>query len=116
MRTISKLAYDGRSAIAAVDDADRTASIPHARFVERCLREWGVRAVAVHSEADSADRDEALKRLEQGDLDAVCSVDLLAGSAENRDAPFRLLRGDLDDPEVFVVCERRTLAGGAAGN
>ena len=52
------------------------ASIPHARFVERCLREWGVRAVAVHSEADSADRDEALKRLERGDLDAVCSVDL----------------------------------------
>jgi hypothetical protein len=55
---------------------EASASIPHARFVERCLREWGVRVVSVHSEPDSADRDEALVRLPRGELDAVCSVDL----------------------------------------
>ena len=52
-------------------------SIPHARFVRDWLRGRGVRAEAIHSGPDSADRQQAVEDLEDGVLDALCAVDLL---------------------------------------
>lgn len=51
-------------------------SVSHARFVTDWLAGRGVAAVAVHSHPDSADRAESLHRLAEGELDAVCTVDL----------------------------------------
>ncbi|MHB8766085.1 MAG: helicase-related protein, partial [Deferrisomatales bacterium] len=51
-------------------------SIAHARFAAGWLEARGVRAAAVHSGPESADRAEALWNLGAGDLDAVCAVDL----------------------------------------
>jgi superfamily II DNA or RNA helicase/HKD family nuclease len=61
-------------------DATRTlvfcCSIAHARKMAQWLVEQGVRAVAVHSGADSADRAESITALGDSELDAVCTVDL----------------------------------------
>ena len=51
-------------------------SISHARFVRSWLSAQGVRVAAVFGAPDSADRSEALTRLERGELDAVCAGDL----------------------------------------
>jgi superfamily II DNA or RNA helicase/diadenosine tetraphosphate (Ap4A) HIT family hydrolase len=52
------------------------ASISHANFVKRWLAEHDVRIAAVYAAAGSDDRDEAIARLERGELDALCSVDV----------------------------------------
>lgn len=61
-------------------DATRTlvfcCSIEHASRMAQWLGEQGVRAVAVHSGATSADRAESIAALTEGKLDAVCTVDL----------------------------------------
>ena len=51
-------------------------SIPHADFAAAWLSEREVRVVAVHSGPETADRAEALWKLESGALDAICAVDL----------------------------------------
>lgn len=51
-------------------------SIAHARYVRDWLAGRGVRAAAVHSGPDSADRQESVEALEDGLLDALCTVDL----------------------------------------
>ena len=51
-------------------------NVEHARFVTSWLRERGVRARAVHSKPDSYDRETALRELADGQLDALCTVDL----------------------------------------
>ena len=51
-------------------------SIEHARFARDWLRGKGVRVRAVHSGEDSDDRDTALKELESGAVQAICTVDL----------------------------------------
>lgn len=53
------------------------ASIRHLRFVEAWLTGKGLAVASVHSGPDSADRVDALERLAEGRLDAVCAVDLL---------------------------------------
>ncbi|ABS28171.1 type III restriction protein res subunit [Anaeromyxobacter sp. Fw109-5] len=52
------------------------ASIAHVEYVQQWLAARGVRVVAVHSQPGSADREEALRKLAAGELDAVCAVDL----------------------------------------
>jgi superfamily II DNA or RNA helicase/diadenosine tetraphosphate (Ap4A) HIT family hydrolase len=52
------------------------ASIAHAEYAQRWLAMRGVRVVAVHSQPGSADREQALRELAAGELDAVCAVDL----------------------------------------
>ncbi len=52
------------------------ASIPHAEYVKAWLTARGVRTVAVHFEPGSADREDALRALAAGELDAICAVDL----------------------------------------
>lgn len=51
-------------------------SIAHANFVRRWLSNVGVRTRAVYSAEGSDDRDEVLRELENGAIDAVCSVDV----------------------------------------
>ncbi len=51
-------------------------SIAHADFVRKWLRARGVRANAVYSAAGSDDRDEAIRLLGTGGIDALCSVDV----------------------------------------
>jgi superfamily II DNA or RNA helicase/diadenosine tetraphosphate (Ap4A) HIT family hydrolase/SOS-response transcriptional repressor LexA len=52
------------------------ASVPHAEYVRNWLRQQSIRAVAVHSGADTDDRATALLKLANGELDAVCAVDI----------------------------------------
>lgn len=51
-------------------------SVAHAQYVRDWLRQRGVRAEAVFTGVDSDDRDGAIRKLEAGELDAVCSVDV----------------------------------------
>ncbi len=51
-------------------------SIAHANFVRHWLSNVGVRTRAVFSGEGSDDRDEVLRELESGAIDAVCSVDV----------------------------------------
>lgn len=51
-------------------------SISHAHFARDWLSAQGVRAAAVHSGEDSDDRAGSLEALDEGHLDAVCTVDL----------------------------------------
>ncbi|MDP1915396.1 MAG: DEAD/DEAH box helicase family protein [Myxococcales bacterium] len=51
-------------------------SIAHANFVRHWLTNVGVRTRAVYSGEGSDDRDEVLRELESGAIDAVCSVDV----------------------------------------
>lgn len=51
-------------------------SVAHAEFVCGWLREKGVRVVAVFGGSKSADREHSLRALHEGELDAVCAVDL----------------------------------------
>ncbi len=51
-------------------------SIAHARFVAGWLSDKQVSAVAVHSGPESEDRTDALTRLGEGELAALCTVDL----------------------------------------
>lgn len=48
----------------------------HANFMAGFLEENGKRAVAVHSGDGSAPRTESLRRLQAGELDVVCAVDM----------------------------------------
>ena len=51
-------------------------SISHADFVRAWLRGRGVRVAAVYAGAGSDEREASLSRLERGELDAVCAVDV----------------------------------------
>ncbi len=51
-------------------------SIPHANFVRAWLLNAGVRVRAVYSGEGSDDRDAAMRDLNSGAIDAVCSVDV----------------------------------------
>jgi superfamily II DNA or RNA helicase/HKD family nuclease/diadenosine tetraphosphate (Ap4A) HIT family hydrolase len=48
----------------------------HADYMARFFNEHGVRAASVHSGEHSAPRAHSLERLEAGDLDVVCAVDM----------------------------------------
>jgi superfamily II DNA or RNA helicase/HKD family nuclease/diadenosine tetraphosphate (Ap4A) HIT family hydrolase/SOS-response transcriptional repressor LexA len=52
------------------------ASVAHAEFVKAWLGRRGVRVAAVFSGPTSDDRDASIQRLERGELDALCSVDV----------------------------------------
>ncbi len=52
-------------------------SVAHARYMARAFTERGLPSAALSGETDSAERDSALRKLEQGDLRCVFSVDVL---------------------------------------
>ena len=53
-------------------------SVDHAKYMARAFSERGLPSAALWGDTDSAERDSALRRLEQGDLRCVFSVDVLA--------------------------------------
>ena len=77
-------------------------TIFHARFVCGWLRDRGVRVVAVHSEADSADRTDALAQLSRGELDAVCAVDLFNEGIDVPTVDRVLMLRPSESPVVFL--------------
>lgn len=77
-------------------------SIEHARFVTRWLGERGVRLVAVHSAADSADRTESIARLSKGDLDAVCTVDLFNEGVDIPSVDRVVMLRPTESPVIFL--------------
>lgn len=51
-------------------------SVSHATYVRKWLGAQGLRVAEVHSGPGSAERTESLKKLAEGELDALCTVDL----------------------------------------
>jgi superfamily II DNA or RNA helicase len=72
----------------------------HANFMARFFLSKGKRAVAVHAGADSAPRTLSLERLQAGELDVVCAVDMFN---EGVDMP------DLDTVMMLRPTESRIL-------
>lgn len=52
-------------------------SVDHAKYMARAFTERGLPSAALWGETDSTERDSALRRLEQGDLRCIFSVDVL---------------------------------------
>ena len=52
-------------------------SVDHAKFMARAFTDRGLPSVALWGDTDSAERDSALRRLEQGELRCIFSVDVL---------------------------------------
>jgi superfamily II DNA or RNA helicase len=52
-------------------------SVDHAKYMARAFTERGLPSAALWGETDSSERDSALRRLEQGELRCVFSVDVL---------------------------------------
>jgi len=78
------------------------ASIAHARFVRDWLRARGVRVEAVHSGPDSADRQEAVEALEDGLLDALCTVDLFNEGVDIRPVDRVVMLRPTESSVVFL--------------
>lgn len=77
-------------------------TIAHAEFVRQWLAQKGVRAVAVHSAEGSADVGEALRQLGQGELDAVCAVDLLSEGIDVPSVDRVVMLRPSESPVVFL--------------
>ena len=77
-------------------------TIAHATYVCHWLGAKGVRAVAVHSQAGTADRGEALRRLEAGELDAVCAVDLFNEGIDVPSIDRVVMLRPSESPVVFL--------------
>jgi superfamily II DNA or RNA helicase/diadenosine tetraphosphate (Ap4A) HIT family hydrolase/SOS-response transcriptional repressor LexA len=78
------------------------ASIPHAEYVRDWLRQKGVRAVAVHSGAESDDRAEALPRLARGELDALCAVDIFNEGIDLPTVDRVVMLRPTESPVIFM--------------
>lgn len=77
-------------------------SIAHACFVRDWLRERGVRAAAVYAAPGGDDREEALVRLGEGELDAVCSVDLFNEGIDVPAVDRVVMLRPTESPVVFM--------------
>lgn len=77
-------------------------TIAHATYVRDWLRERGVRVVAVHSGPESDDRDTALQRLQAGELDAVCAVDLFNEGVDVPSIDRVVMLRPSESPVVFL--------------
>jgi superfamily II DNA or RNA helicase/diadenosine tetraphosphate (Ap4A) HIT family hydrolase len=78
------------------------ASTAHADFVSDWLSARHVRSVAVHSAAHSADRAAALADLEEGRLDAICSVDLFNEGIDCKPIDRVVMLRPTESPVVFL--------------
>ncbi len=77
-------------------------TIAHANYVCAWLKARGVRTVAVHSEADTNDRSQALKQLVAGELDAVCAVDLFNEGIDVPSIDRVVMLRPSESPVVFL--------------
>ncbi|MFP2929821.1 DEAD/DEAH box helicase family protein [Pyxidicoccus sp. 3LG] len=87
-------------------DASRTlvfcCSVTHAEYVRKWLDAQGVRVVAVYSGPGSADRAEALRKLTEGTLDAVCAVDLFNEGVDVPSIDRVVMLRPTESPVVFL--------------
>jgi superfamily II DNA or RNA helicase/diadenosine tetraphosphate (Ap4A) HIT family hydrolase/HKD family nuclease/SOS-response transcriptional repressor LexA len=77
-------------------------SIEHAKFVRKWLRERGVRADAVFTGSESDDRESALRKLRDGELDAVCSVDVFNEGVDVREIDRVVMLRPTESNVVFL--------------
>ncbi|SES91353.1 DEAD/DEAH box helicase family protein [Stigmatella erecta] len=77
-------------------------SIEHAKFVRTWLRERGVRAEAVFTGPDSDERESALSKLRDGELDAVCSVDVFNEGVDVREIDRVVMLRPTESNVVFL--------------
>lgn len=77
-------------------------SIAHARFVCGWLQGRGLRVAAVHSDPDSADRQEAVEALEDGLLDALCTVDLFNEGVDIRPVDRVVMLRPTESSVIFL--------------
>ena len=78
------------------------ASIAHAEFTRRWLAERGVRIRSVHSGPESDDRDDCLAALAEGELDALCSVDLFNEGVDLPAVDRVVMLRPTESPVVFL--------------
>ncbi|NOK04045.1 DEAD/DEAH box helicase family protein [Myxococcus xanthus] len=77
-------------------------SISHAHFVRQWLGGQGIRAVAVHAGAGSADRAQSLRQLANGTLDAICAVDLFNEGVDVPSIDRVVMLRPTESPVVFL--------------
>ncbi len=77
-------------------------SIDHARFVRDWLSRKDLRAAAIFSAEDSDDRDASLTALQEGDLDAVCAVDILNEGVDIPAVDRVVMLRPTESPVVFM--------------
>lgn len=77
-------------------------SIEHAKFVRAWLRERGVRVEAVFSGPDSDERETALRKLRDGELDAVCAVDVFNEGVDVREIDRVVMLRPTESNVVFL--------------
>lgn len=78
------------------------ASVAHANFARDWLRGRAVRVEAIHSGDGADDRDEALDKLRRGELDAVCSVDVLNEGVDVPAVDRVVMLRPTESPVVFL--------------
>lgn len=78
------------------------ASVAHANFVKSWLVNRDVNVKVVHSGAQSDDRDEALVELENGAVDAVCSVDMLSEGVDVPKVDRVVMLRPTESPVIFL--------------
>ncbi|QDG52099.1 HIT domain-containing protein [Persicimonas caeni] len=77
-------------------------SIDHARFVSEWLAERDMQVAAIFSGPDSADRDASLRALKDGELDAVCAVDILNEGVDIPRVDRVVMLRPTESPVVFM--------------
>ena len=78
------------------------ASVAHANYSRDWLRARGVRVDALHTGEGADDREAALDRLQRGELDAVCSVDVLNEGVDVPSVDRVLMLRPTESPVVYL--------------
>jgi superfamily II DNA or RNA helicase/diadenosine tetraphosphate (Ap4A) HIT family hydrolase len=77
-------------------------SIEHAKFVKTWLRERGIRIEAVFSGPGSDEREAALRKLRDGELDAVCAVDVFNEGVDVREIDRVVMLRPTESNVIFL--------------
>ncbi|MGM0559219.1 MAG: DEAD/DEAH box helicase family protein, partial [Myxococcota bacterium] len=77
-------------------------SIDHARFVKQWLSERGMDVAAIYSRPDADDREASLQALGDGELDAVCAVDILNEGVDIPNIDRVVMLRPTESPVVFM--------------
>lgn len=77
-------------------------SVSHAEYVKSWLADRGVRVAAVHSGPGTADRVQSLRQLVEGELEAVCAVDLFNEGVDVPSVDRVVMLRPTESPVVFL--------------
>ncbi len=77
-------------------------SVDHARFMARHFSDHGIPAVAVWGDSSPDERREALRRLRDGEVRVVCSVDLFNEGVDVPEVDTLLLLRPTESPTLFL--------------